>query len=373
MQRRSLSRSEKFWRGICIGLAFALSIYILQPFLLTLCVGGMFAIALIPAQTRFIHKFKIRRALATTLVFAFFLALILSPVTFILIKIISAIDLEKNSRFINEISRIESRASEAIISKAESLHISVDGDFIRELSSRLAIKINSLLTGAATYMVTHLPEMIVQFTIMVLTTLVVLVKHRQIATRILSLSKSSEQMFTELFYVLSEASQNVVFTNILTGVFQAALVALGISIFTEYDAALVFVAAFIFSFIPLLGASSLPTFAAIAQIYDGQLAKGVSLILVAVIVGVSDNILRAWLMTKKKEDSSFLNLLACIGGIYAWGLPGLFVGPLVVGIAVRIIPLFAQEISFSNNNKSQVPGITIVPNRRTLRNSEVSP
>lgn len=49
-------------------------------------------------------------------------------------------------------------------------------------------------------------------------------------------------------------------------------------------------------------------------------------------------------MGRKGGENAFLNFLASIGGIYLWGVAGIFTGPLVVALTIRTVPLLWEEL-----------------------------
>ncbi len=86
----------------------------------------------------------------------------------------------------------------------------------------------------------------------------------------------------------------------------------------------------IFSFIPILGAGMV-TFP-IAGIYllNGQLWRGILLIIFQIlIVGEVDGILRAHLIPKDVRMPIFISFISIFGGLALWGLWGLIYGPVI--------------------------------------------
>ncbi|MGE3759703.1 MAG: AI-2E family transporter, partial [Pseudobdellovibrionaceae bacterium] len=54
--------------------------------------------------------------------------------------------------------------------------------------------------------------------------------------------------------------------------------------------------------------------------------------------------LRPIILSGGTEIHPLIGFLAIIGGIYVFGLPGLFLGPLMVSVATSLIPVYADEI-----------------------------
>ena len=65
---------------------------------------------------------------------------------------------------------------------------------------------------------------------------------------------------------------------------------------------------------------------------------------IALVAGVSDNIIRPYLSSKGNvETNPIIGLIAIIGGVTMFGLPGLFIGPLVVSVFFGVLPIILDE------------------------------
>jgi predicted PurR-regulated permease PerM len=95
------------------------------------------------------------------------------------------------------------------------------------------------------------------------------------------------------------------------------------------------------SIVPVVGAFLIWAPVAIAYVLQGSYWQALFLVLWCVlIVGSTDNILRAWIVGKRNELHPMLVALAAIGGTYAFGALGILLGPLLVSLAAVLI----QEI-----------------------------
>jgi predicted PurR-regulated permease PerM len=75
------------------------------------------------------------------------------------------------------------------------------------------------------------------------------------------------------------------------------------------------------------------------------------MLVVAGLTAVSDNIIRP--LTMMSGDNGlhpFISLLAVIGGVIAYGIPGLLLGPLIASICFSCIPILADDL-FTNDEK----------------------
>ena len=98
------------------------------------------------------------------------------------------------------------------------------------------------------------------------------------------------------------------------------------------------------SLLPAIGAAAVWIPAALFLILSGALGKG--LILVAVgagIIGLVDNALRPVLVGRDAGIPDYVILLSTLGGIAAFGISGLVVGPVVAGLFLTVWEMFGEE------------------------------
>ncbi|MCI0664816.1 MAG: AI-2E family transporter [Acidobacteria bacterium] len=101
----------------------------------------------------------------------------------------------------------------------------------------------------------------------------------------------------------------------------------------------------IFSFVPIIGTSIVWLPASIVLMLSGHLVKGLILLgWGAVIVGLSDNIIRPLVISGQTRFHPLYVFFALLGGIQAFGIIGLFVGPVVLAVAQELFGLIREEM-----------------------------
>lgn len=70
---------------------------------------------------------------------------------------------------------------------------------------------------------------------------------------------------------------------------------------------------------------------------------GVALVVWTVVVGVLDNFLRPWLIQRGADLPLLLIFCGVVGGLVAFGLLGLFVGPMVLAVTWKVALAWAEE------------------------------
>lgn len=142
-----------------------------------------------------------------------------------------------------------------------------------------------------------------------------------------------------LIKVLQDACYSTMISSVVIAVSQATIVSLGSLIFDAGDFTVVFVVTFFCAFIPVIGAGPVALAMAGYKALLGDYGQAIGMGVVALIAGTSDNILRPYLVSSSEEDlHPVVSLLAILGALILFGMPGLFLGPVIATVAVNIIP-----------------------------------
>lgn len=322
----------------------ALSLVVMGPFLLDLALGFAFAVALLPFKSKICGFIHLGNKTCSAFVCALFSLFILLPMIFATWSLVKRVQDYSGGGFESTMNKFEDKTSVAVSDTVRLVNKNFELEAAKDIVRRARTQVNDWVQSNASEFLTGLPDLVVHFLMIVLAMFLVLTGYNKAISRMRASKFISTQTVIQIDEIITSACRDVFFSNILTGVFQSLLVAIGIATFTEFDPYLTFVFTFIVSFIPIVGAAPVAAAFAIFELVEKNYQAGIWLAVLSVIVGMSDNILRAILMARDEEDSSVINLLASIGGIYVWGLPGLFIGPLIVTMAIKMTPLLLKEL-----------------------------
>jgi predicted PurR-regulated permease PerM len=99
-----------------------------------------------------------------------------------------------------------------------------------------------------------------------------------------------------------------------------------------------------FSFVPLVGSALIWVPVAISLMVGGHFVKGFILIFICmVIVTVVDNVVRPWLISGRAELGGLMVFIGVLGGIEAFGLLGVILGPIIVAMAASVLEVYAPS------------------------------
>ena len=98
------------------------------------------------------------------------------------------------------------------------------------------------------------------------------------------------------------------------------------------------------SLLPALGSALIWGPAALIFFANGAVVKGLILIGVgSLIIGLVDNVLRPMLVGRDTRMPDYVVLLATLGGLTAFGMSGLVIGPIIAALCLTVWEMFEQE------------------------------
>ena len=112
-----------------------------------------------------------------------------------------------------------------------------------------------------------------------------------------------------------------------------------------------------FSMLPVVGSSIIWLPAAIGLIVSGHTARGIVLIGVcAGIIAIVENVMRPWLIGGRVQLSGLVIFISVLGGIGAFGVLGIVLGPIIVATTSSVLALYTHpELSRHVRGKAVRP------------------
>ena len=165
-------------------------------------------------------------------------------------------------------------------------------------------------------------------------------KRRYVKIRIICEKEGCYKKFMEEF---REITNTIVYGQFLIGVIQGLALGIGLFILQVPKSLILTFVAIVVSIIPILGSWLVWLPAGIFLITTGSVFKGIVLLIYGgLFVSSIDNILRPYFISKKSHMSIVIALIGVIGGLYAFGIVGLVIGPLILSYVMIIIDFYRQ-------------------------------
>jgi predicted PurR-regulated permease PerM len=103
------------------------------------------------------------------------------------------------------------------------------------------------------------------------------------------------------------------------------------------------------SIIPAVGPAFVWLPAAVILIVKGEIVQGIALIVVGtLVIGLVDNLLRPILVGRDTKMPDYLILLSTLGGLTAFGLAGVVIGPIIASLFLSVWEMAEEEYADSD-------------------------
>jgi len=334
---------KQYGRICLILLALGLLTYIMLPFIIPMLLGGIFASGLNPI-VEFLGRKGIQRKRASFIVMLTFGVLIFLPFAAFLAR-----GAQLLYNYLNHPGHISFPQRLQLLCfkflDQASVEYGVNASRLKEI---IAVKVKAFemfLYQNLETTLEQLPNMAFLTIIGIVTTFFLLRDAERLEPKLYSLSPSWDKG-KELIGVVDQCAREIFLTNIITGFIQAIIVSVGASALGNENFFVLFVITFILSFVPVVGAAPVAVVLALFSFMEDNVFAGSALMFIALIAGVSDNIIRPYLISSGSiKIHPFINFMSILGGVIMFGFAGLFIGPFIVGVCFGALPLVFSDLT----------------------------
>lgn len=348
-------------RTILLGLFF----WTVKGLLMPIILGALFALILYPLEKKITPRLGKAARYAPAIVTAGALLLVVLPFTLIAIKAISSINqfitqdwgptVERAQRFITEKAANYSTYTERFHITPENIRTNVEN---------LARTVGGALAGWFGGVAKALPGYIIDVFLFVLALYYFLRDGRSLTKWLLKLSPFPHVETEELFTSIHGTVNGAILGVLVTAAVQGALTMASLYIFGVPGAFLLGIVATILAVIPMLGTTPVTGGATIFLFVTGRFGAGIGMLVMAVLIGLADNIVRPWVQSSRGTMHPLIALLAIFGGIELFGAAGIFVGPVVAAMALWIVDTYADLRLKQTLRESMLPPSSVRPSVR---------
>ena len=139
-----------------------------------------------------------------------------------------------------------------------------------------------------------------------------------------------------------QAIRGVALGVVVTALAQSVLGGIGLAVAGVPYAALLTAAMFMLA-VAQIGAGPVLVCAVIWVFWKGDTSWGIALAVWSVLVMAMDNVLRPFLIKKGADLPLLLIFVGVIGGLLAFGLVGIFIGPIVLAVSYTLVSAWMEE------------------------------
>jgi predicted PurR-regulated permease PerM len=171
-------------------------------------------------------------------------------------------------------------------------------------------------------------------------------KFRELIVKISPLSDKHDERLLDL---MGTAIRSVVKGSLFVATIQGFLITIGLAVLGVQSPALWGMLAVVASILPGVGAFFIIIPASIYLYFTAGLGYGLALFIWGVIViNITDNFLRPWLVGHGIKIHPFLVLLSVFGGIAFFGIIGFLIGPIILSLLFALMEIHSDVVSMHN-------------------------
>lgn len=345
-------QSRIIFFGLFLLLFFLIGLMV-RPFLSSIIFAGIVAGAFYPLLEFSIERLKWNRALSAMLVCLVILMLVFLPAMYILVRLAREV--------LDLIRQIQSPQTAVLLKE-----VLFGEGYIAELAKTIyaflfpdtaytPTGLQALLLGGIKKMggsiISHLNELlgntlnfIFQFLIMLLVIFSFFLEGPRLKKFLLELSPLPDQDEELLIRKFNEMNFTTLITNAIGGVLQGGLAGIGFAIAGIGSPLMWTTIMIILAFIPLLGISIIFVPVCLYLLVTGHILAAILLFIYCSMIALAtENWFKPLFMGNRVQLNSILVFFSIIGGMSAFGMGGIFYGPLIVTIFLTVANLYLEK------------------------------
>jgi predicted PurR-regulated permease PerM len=343
--RRDITHT--FLSVLFIGLLIASTVWILRPFLVSILWGTIVVVATWPALERLQKRLANRRGLAVFLMAAALLLIVLVPMIFAVLII------AKNAEHIT--AQIRSFDPFSLAWPPQWLkRIPLAGENMADRWTAFAALSSEERSARFTPYAQRLLQWFVaqagstgmtvlQFLLTMIVAIILYVKGEIVREALMSFARRlAGRQGEEVAVLAAKSMRGVVLGVVVTALIQTALGGIGLFI-AGVPAAALLTAVTLILCLAQLGPVLVLVPSVVWLYWSGQPVWGTVLLIFTVPAATIDNFLRPFLIRKGVDLPLLLIFAGVIGGLIAFGIVGLFIGPVMLGIAYTLLRAWVSD------------------------------
>jgi predicted PurR-regulated permease PerM len=332
------------------GLLIASTVWILRPFLVAIVWGAVIVVATWPALERLQKRLGNRHGLAVLLMAAAMLLVVLVPM------MLAVLIIAKNAEHIT--AQLRSFDPFSLAWPPQWLRrIPLTGKSLadrwttfaalssEERSARFTPYAQSVLQWFVAQ-AGSIGTTIVQLLLTMIIAIILYAKGEIVRKGVLSFARRlAGRQGEEVAVLAAKAMRGVMLGIVVTALIQTALGGIGLFI-AGVPAAALLTAVTLMLCLAQLGPWLVLIPSVVWVYWSGQPAWGTVLLVFSLVAGTIDNFLRPFLIRKGADLPLLLIFAGVIGGLIAFGIIGLFIGPVILAVSYTLLKAWVSDDTY---------------------------
>lgn len=333
-----------------VAVAIILIVLVARPFFEALFFGAVLAGALYPLVTRLTAKLRMKsRGPATLIILLAVLLLLVGPITALVAFIVgqsveavrsvtTVLKSEGMTGLVDLLPSTMQRFANWVLSRAPEAQALVDqlAQTLSGQGGKAAAAVGGVLGATGT--------LVVQTVMMLIALYFFLTDGGTLVHWLEQVSPLKKGQTRELMLEFKRTSGSVIVSTVATAGVQTIAAFVGYLIARMPYPVFFATLTFFIAFIPAVGAGSVVVLAALILLAMGKTGAAIFLaIWGVVVVGLSDNVVKPILVKRGMDLHGAVVFFALLGGLSAFGLAGLVVGPLAVAFFLAVVRIWHRD------------------------------
>ncbi len=322
-----------------------LSYQIISPFLVSIAWAIVFSVVFYPIFT-FISRYVKVKSIASSITVLIILVAIIAPITYLSFLLIG--ELEKFGDYTNsgglEFIRdlFEKIKASPHFEKLSSLIGEGNMPTSDQLMDNIK-KIGRILAENLSVRITNVISAAINFLFMIFTIFFLFTDGPGFLTKLKDYMPFNEEQKTRLATQMKDMIVSTVYGGVAVAVIQGFLGGIAFYVIGIDSPVLWGIAMSVMSFVPLVGTLAIWGPASVYLIIQGDYMHGVGLILFGIfVISMVDNILKPLIIGSRTKMPTIVIFFSVLGGIKAFGIIGLIMGPLIMAVFVSVFEIFVH-------------------------------
>jgi predicted PurR-regulated permease PerM len=320
-----------------------LSYQIISPFLVPIAWAVVFSIVFYPVYA-FMSRHIKEKSIASSITVLLIFVVIIAPVSYLAIILIG--ELQKVGDYTNSggmdylrelYDKIITSPQYERISSLIGQHNMPDIDMLMDNMKN----IGKVLVENLSVRITNIISAAINFLLMIFTLFFLFRDGPAFLTKVRDFMPFSEEQKSRLAKQVKDMVASTVYGGVTVALIQGFLGGVAFYVIGFTSPALWGIVMSIVSFIPFLGTLGVWGPAAIYLLMRGEYLPGIGLILYGTfVIGLVDNFLRPLLIGSRTKMPTIIIFFSVLGGINAFGIIGLIMGPLIMAVFISVFEIF---------------------------------
>jgi predicted PurR-regulated permease PerM len=325
--------------GIFIIIA-VLAFFIIKPFLVSI-IGALVLAYLFHPLFLKLKKYVKKDAVSAIIICAIIILAVIIPSLFI----IKSLATQAIGAYTSSASYLTEQNTFGVLSDFE------DKIGINIKLENILLSVASFFAESSKEFLASFPNKILNFLIMIFLLYYFLKEGGELQARIEKLIPLKKSLKEKIIGETKEVTRAVIYGSILTAIVQGIVGGIGFAMFGIPSPIFWGFLMAIFALIPMIGTGIIWAPAAIILFAEGLIVgdssligRGIGLFIYGLlIIGLIDNFIKPKLIGEKSNIHPAIILIGIMGGLSFFGLIGIFLGPLILGLFITLIKVYGEE------------------------------